>query len=121
MMKRRGFLATLNVLLLIIAAFTLSSCIGIDDTGNEIVSVEVVQLPYRMAYVAGVDDSLDMEGCVIRLFTRDGNETDSLFGNWSFVTARHQIDFSTPGEYDVVFYWGDTPIHMMTIQVVAPN
>jgi len=107
----------LTALLLTIIVAPLTSC----EAGNEIVGVEVIQLPYRLIYIAGVDDSLDMEGCVIRLHNRNGRTTDIAFGSWSFVSMVYRINFLIPGEYEVFFYWRDNRIHTMTIQVIAPD
>jgi len=127
MVKSKKHLAALQVLLLIIAVLHLSSC----EAGNEIVSVEVSQLPDKMVYIAGVDESLDMAGCMIRLHIRNGSISDIVFDNWPFVFIRHEIDFSTPGEYAVRFYWGEEDeveyngwpryLHTMTIQIVSPD
>ena len=121
-MKIKEYLVVLKILVLILVALNLSSC----DRGLEITSVEVIQLPYRMVYVAGVDDSLDMAGCILRTRIRDGRIFEDSFEDlrWAYVT--HEVDFSTPGEYEVTFHWGDGqhipgPIYTMTIQVVAPE
>jgi len=121
MIKSRGILMVLATLLLMIAVFVLSSC-GIDDSGNEITLMEVIQLPYRMVYVAGIDDSLDMEGCILLTHIRDGRVFEDSFYNLRHATVRHEIDFLTPGKYEVFLYWGeDWRIYTMVIQVVAPN
>ena len=118
MKKKRIFLVVLKILLLAVSVFILSSC----DRGLEILSVDVIQLPHKMTYVAGTADSLDMNGCVLRRRIRDGRETDFAFGSWPFVSVSHEIDFSTPGEYEVHFYWSETQIYTMIIQVIpAPE
>jgi len=71
-----------------------------------------------MVYVAGTVDSLDMEGCIIRFHTRDRSETDMPFGMWAFITVNYEIDFSTPGEYEVFFYWQYGRIYTMIVQVI---
>ena len=95
----------------------LSSC----DRGLEIVRREVAQLPYRTVYVAGVDDSLDMSGCVIFLHLRDGRMSEVVFEESQWATVKHEIDFSTPGEYEVFFYWGDIQFDTIIIQVVPTS
>ena len=134
MKKSEKPLLALQVILLMIVILSLSSC----RWGQEIVFVEVAQLPYKMVYVAGTADSLDMEGCIIRIHTRDKQVEEGLFVSEIFAYATHEIDFSTPGEYDVRLYWGrrdfeyanpNVPtrtrqsryIYTMTIQVVAPD
>jgi len=117
MKKNKKTLVILQVILLVITVLLISSC----EAGNEITSVEVIQYPYKMVYVAGTANSLDMDGGVIRLHNRSGVTSDSLFGNWPFVTVRYEIDFAIPGEYEVLFYWGEIHIYTMTIQVVAPD
>jgi len=103
-MKRsriKKLLAALQVLLLVIAVFFLSSC---HSRGLEIVSVDVIQLPYRTIYSAGAHDSLDMQGCIIGIRVRDGRVREVLFEDERRATVRYAIDFSTPGEYEVFFY-----------------
>jgi len=117
MMRKNRLLAALRIALFVILIFLLPSC----DSGLAIVSVDVIQLPYKVVYVAGTADNLDMEGCIIRLYTRDGRETDILFDSWPFITVRYEIDFATTGEYQVFFYWGDVQIYTMTIQVIYTN
>jgi len=117
MTKRTKIITALAVLLLAIASFNLF----MPASNMIIVSVEVVQPPYKMAYTAGVDDSLDMAGCVIRFTTRDGVSTDIPFESSDFVTVRYQIDFSRLGNHIVTFYRGDTRIHSMVIRIVAPE
>jgi len=109
---------TLQIALVVALIFILSSC----RRGQEILTVEIVQLPYKTVYISEAVDSLDMEGCVIRLHTRDGGETDIPFELWPFVTVSYEIDFSMPGEYEVFFYWQYIHIYTMTIQVIpAPE
>ena len=115
-MKKR-FLAISQALLLIIIVLLLSSC----DAGNEIVSLEVIQHPYKTVYTAGMDNSFDMEGCIIRRRLRSGVVQEHSFYDLRWTTVRHGIDFSIPGEYEVVFYWGSNEIYTMTIQVVLPD
>ena len=125
MKKRKRLLFILQVMLLGIVVLSLSSC----DVGLEIVSVDVIQLPYRTVYVAGMDDALDMKGCIISIRTRDGYVQEISFADESRIRIEHEIDFSTPGEYKVFFYWGrvetSSPfpdsIYTMTIQVIAPD
>lgn len=88
--------------------------------GAEIIMREVAQLPYRMVYIAGVDDSLDMDGFVVNLHLRNGNIDSISFYDSRWAIAKHEIDFSIPGEYEVFLYWGEFPLGYMTIQVIAP-
>jgi hypothetical protein len=117
MKKSKKHLVILQILLLSFIVSLLSSC----EAGNEIVSVEVAQLPYRAVYVAGVDTSLDMDGFTAFTRTRDGRTWEDSFDDAHWITTRHQVDFSTAGEYEVFFYWGQIQIGSMTIQVVAPD
>jgi len=73
---RKIILPTLQVLLSVILIIAHSSC----RRDQEILTVEIIQLPYRTVYIAGTVDSLNMDGCVIRLHTRDGTETDITLG-----------------------------------------
>ena len=121
-MKTKKHLAVLKILLLFLVVLQLTSC----DRGLEIMSVEVIQLPYKMVYIAGVDDSLNMDGCIISIRIRDGRVRETSFNAESRINLEHEIDFSTPGEYEVTFHWGDGqhipgPIYTMTIQVIAPD
>ena len=121
----------MQIFLLSSVALQLSAC----DRGLEIMSVEVIQLPYKMVYVAGIDDHLNMEGTILQTRIRDGRVFEDLFEEETRAFIRHDIDFSTPGEYEVRFYWGwDVPIdpenpryaegprhiYTMTIKVIAP-
>jgi len=117
MMRKSRLLAALYVALFVILIFLLSSC----DSGLAIVSVDVIQLPYKVVYVAGTEDSLDMDGCIISIRVRDGGVREVSFEEEPRATIRHEIDFSTPGEYEVFFYWGDTQIYTMTIQVILTS
>jgi len=74
-----------------------------------------------MVYVIGVDDSLDMEGFIIRLHARDGYTTEVAFEDSEWATVRYEIDFTIPGEYEVFFYWGDINFGSMAIQVIATD
>jgi len=114
-MKKR-FLAISQALLLMIVLL-LSSC----DRGLEIMSVEVIQHPFKTVYIAGVDNSLDMDGCILRKRIRDGRVFEDSFDDLSWATVRHEIDFLMPGEYEVVFYGGSNEIYTMAIQVVLPD
>jgi len=125
-MTRRNIAArALVILLLTTAIFQLSAC----RADQRIVSVEVVRLPYKMTYVAGVDDALDMAGCVIRIRERGGHIGEISYYEEIRATARHRINFSVPGEYEVRFYWGigitpgpsPPPFHVMTVEVVASD
>jgi len=110
---------------------------------------QIAQFPYRTVYIAGVDDSLDMDGFIAIFQLRNGNvESHSFYDSrWviakheigfsvsggyeifvylgefdsRWAIAKHEIDFSIPGEYEVFFYWGQFPLGSMTIQVVDPN
>ena len=63
-----------------IIVLLLSSC----DRGLEIMSVEVIQHPYKTVYIIGVDNSLDMDGCILRTRIRDGIVFEDSFDdlNW---------------------------------------
>jgi len=118
MTQRKKYWAILKIALLLTTLLSLSSC----DRGLEIVSVDVTQLPYRTVYIAEADNSLDMQGCIISIRVRDGRVREVSFEEETRASIRHEIDFSTPGEYEVFFYWGEeTHIHTMIIQVIAPN
>ena len=106
------------ILSITISVLVLSSC----DTAFTLRDIEIVQLPYRTVYIAGVDDSLDMEGCIILLRARNRRyDMEVIFEEESFAYVTHDIDFSTPGEYEVFFYWGEIQFDSMIIQVVAPD
>jgi len=77
---RKRFLAMPQALLLMIIVLLLSSC----DRGLEIMSVEVIQHPYKTVYIIGVDNSLDMDGCILRTRIRDGIVFEDSFDdlNW---------------------------------------
>jgi len=86
--------------------------------------LEVGQLPHKTIYLAGIDTELNMDGCTILVHMRRQDTHEISFEDESRAIAKHEIDFSTPGEYEVFFYWG---IHefrrfdTIIIQVVSPD
>jgi len=117
MERIKNNLIILSIILLGNIMIVLSSC----DSGGKIISVEVYQLPYKIIYVAGMTDSLDMYGCIIRIDTRREGAFYDLFEDAYFATVRHEIDFSIPGEYEVLFYWSESQIYSMIIHVIPAS
>jgi len=102
------------ILLMAITVFTFSSC----SRSLEIIKREVTQLPHRTIYIAGVDDSIDMEGLVVTLHSRGGRVVSVPYEDTEWVIVEHEIDFLIPGEYEVFLYWGEFFFGSMSIQVV---
>ena len=88
---------------------------------DEVVTVEVIQPPYKRVYVVGEGNILDMEGCIIRIHTRGGDVADFPFDEQSFVQTRHRINFFYPGEYEVHFYWQNVYLYSTTVWVVEDD
>ena len=81
---------------LIILLVLLASC----ERSNEVVNVRMGSWPDRIVYIVDIDTEIDMTGATVITILRDGREEEeSVTGGWSAVV--HNIDFSTPGVYEV--------------------
>ena len=74
----------------------LTSC----ERSNETVDVRMGNWPDRIVYVVDIDTEIDMTGATVITVIRAGREYEEcVTEGWSVVT--HNIDFATPGVYDV--------------------
>lgn len=117
----------LSYILVILICISLCSC----DVGSGIVSIEIDAPPSKLEYIAGQDTELDLTGMDILVINLAGDREVYLYQeqssgeptvavennnilskevvyklydhDWASTGLKitHDIDFSTPGEYDV--------------------
>ena len=94
------------------------------DTDNPDFYAKIRNFPDKVVYVAGVDTELDLRGCTIsesRLFGADDGTAEDLVSNLGthFTVVSEDIDFSTPGVYEVRIRGYDTEC-AFPIEVIDP-
>lgn len=82
--------------------------------------LELVSLPDKTEYVAGVDTQLDLTGGVVRYTFLFPQGDDYELCNMDELTVIENIDFNTPGTYDVrIFQHNDAWVDF-DITVIDP-
>ena len=77
------------------------------DCDIEAVSLELVGVPDRVVYIAGVDTEIDLSGLRFVSLLRDGRIMESSLADWKDPEHEpgrlvyHEIDFAIPGVYEV--------------------
>jgi hypothetical protein len=80
------------------------------DQDNRVVDHMLGGLPDRIVYVAHVDTELDLSGLTVVFILGNGTQRDQSLYTYSHIIVNHNIDFSTPGVYEVEIIF---PIRMI--------
>jgi hypothetical protein len=92
--KRIAFIQLIPVILLLL----LSGC------DHEIATIDYVfGHPPRIVYIVGVDTELDFADVTLVSVHRNGHRNEAPFDEFGpdWVTVEHNVDFDTPGVYEV--------------------
>jgi hypothetical protein len=77
--------------------------LGACDDGFLTVELEINGYPNKLFYVAGIDNSINLEGGTIRIITKDNRYTgiEQMEEEFKWEEIIHDIDFNTAGIYIV--------------------
>jgi len=111
----------LPMFLLITLLPILASC----DSGLGVVSVRLGEFPESIVYYVNEFDEVDLTGATIITLIRDGRVFENDIDSDSWLDITDNVDFSTPGLYEVVIrrsvggdIYNDNIVGRIPIQVV---
>jgi len=89
------------------------------DESLRIMKVELGNFPENIVYYTGDNNSLDLTGCTLITTIKSGEEHNEPINTAHYVEITDNIDFSTPGIYEVKITWMDSLVGRIPIQVIA--